>query len=244
MIAGLMLLFTYIVLGAPSGVVLILWAFITGDVRPLYWAAITIVRIGFRLAGVRVIATGREGLPKNTACIFMANHLSNLDPPAFLPQLPGRTSAFIKRGLLKIPILGWGLRIAKFIPVDRSGNVESARESVKAAQEVIAAGIHITTFVEGTRSRDGRLLPFKKGPFYLAMETGAPCVPVSISGTETIMRKGGMKIYPGTVRIVFHTPLDPKRFESREALMLAVRSAIASGLPEWMRESLHAADAR
>jgi 1-acyl-sn-glycerol-3-phosphate acyltransferase len=242
MIAGLILLFTYILLGTPCGVVFITWAFLTGDVRPLYKSAIIIVKTGFRLAGIRVEVTGRDLLPQQKACIFMSNHLSNLDPPAFLPQIPGRTSAFIKKGLLKIPILGWGLRIAKFIPVDRSGNVESARESVKAAQAVIAAGIHITTFVEGTRSKDGHLLPFKKGPFYLAMETGAPCVPVSISGTEALMRKGSMKIYPGTVRIVFHPPIDPHQFESRDELMLAVRSAIASGLPEWM--TLHAADAR
>ena len=97
-------------------------------------------------------------------------------------------------------------------------------------------GLHITTFVEGTRSSDGRLLPFKKGPFYLAMETGAPCVPVSIYGTEKMMSKGSMRVKPGTAHIVFHLPLDPKRYATREELMAAVRAAIASGLPEWMRE--------
>jgi 1-acyl-sn-glycerol-3-phosphate acyltransferase len=66
------------------------------------------------------------------------------------------------------------------------------------------------------------------------METGAPCIPVSLSGTETMMRKGSSKVYPGTARIEFHAPLDPKSFANREELMLAVRSAIASGLPEWM----------
>ena len=69
--------------------------------------------------------------------------------------------------------------------------------------------IHITTFVEGTRSKDGRMLPFKKGPFYLAMETGAPCIPVSICGTETMMAKGSLRIRPGTAHIVFHAPIDP-----------------------------------
>ena len=93
----------------------------------------------------------------------------------------------------------------------------------------------ITTFVEGTRSPDGRLLPFKKGPFYLAMQTGAPCIPVSIYGTETMMAKGSLRIQPGTAHIIFHEPVYPGNFASREDLMQAVRSAIASGLPEWMR---------
>ena len=74
---------------------------------------------------------------------------------------------------------------------------------------VLEKGIHITTFVEGTRSRDGRMLPFKKGPFYLAMEAGAPVVPVSIHGTEHMMSKGSVRVRPGTAYIMFHEPLDP-----------------------------------
>src|SRR5208337_3011737 len=103
------------------------------------------------------------------------------------------------------------------------------------ARRLLAKGIHITTFVEGTRSRDGRLLPFKKGPFYLAMETGAPCLPVSVYGTETLMAKGSFAIRPGTAHFVFHEPLHPGDFSTREELMQAVRASIASGLPEWMR---------
>jgi 1-acyl-sn-glycerol-3-phosphate acyltransferase len=79
------------------------------------------------------------------------------------------------------------------------------------------------------------MLPFKKGPFYLAMETGAPCIPVSIYGTETIMAKGSLRIHPGTAHIVFHAPIYPSDFASREDLLEAVRAAIACGLPEWMR---------
>jgi 1-acyl-sn-glycerol-3-phosphate acyltransferase len=100
---------------------------------------------------------------------------------------------------------------------------------------VLEKGIHITTFVEGTRSPDGRMLPFKKGPFYLAMEAGAPCIPVSIYGTETMMGKGSLRIRPGVAHIVFHAPVYPADFATREELLAAVRDAIASGLPEWMR---------
>jgi 1-acyl-sn-glycerol-3-phosphate acyltransferase len=78
-------------------------------------------------------------------------------------------------------------------------------------------------------------LPFKKGPFYLAMQTGAPCIPVSIYGTETLMAKGSFGIRPGTAHIIFHPPILPGDYATREELMLAVRAAIASGLPEWMR---------
>ncbi len=235
MIASLTLLFTILILGAPTALVCIPWAMITGNVAPLYVASLWIVRLGFRLAGIRVDTSGLELVPEHTACIFMSNHVSNLDPPALLPRIPGRTSAFLKRSLMKIPVLGYGLKLAEFVPVDRDGRVESAMESVEVAKRVLAKGTHITTFVEGTRSRDGRLLPFKKGPFYLAKETGAPCVPISIHGTEGMMAKGSVRVRPGRVYITFHAPIDPNRFGTREELMEAVRVAIASGLPEWMR---------
>ena len=155
--------------------------------------------------------TGLERVPAHTACIFMSNHVSNLDPPALIPRIPGRTSAFLKRSLMKIPLLGYGMKLGDFVPVDRDGRVESAMESVAVARRVLEKGIHITTFVEGTRSRDGRMLPFKKGPFYLAMEAGAPCVPVSIHGTESMMSKGSSRVRPGTAHITFHEPLDPRQ---------------------------------
>ena len=235
MISSLVFLATMIVLGIPSAILFIPWTWITGNVMPLYNATQFMVRAGYRLAGIRVVTEGVERVPPRTACIFMANHVSNLDPPALIPRIPGRTSAFMKRSLMKIPILGTGFRQGEFIAVDRDGSAVSAQESVAAARKLLAKGVHFTTFVEGTRSQDGRLLPFKKGPFYLAMETGAPCIPVSIFGTETMMAKGSLRIRPGTAHIVFHAPVDPANFATREDLLEAVRSAIASGLPEWMR---------
>jgi 1-acyl-sn-glycerol-3-phosphate acyltransferase len=235
MLATLTLLATFLILGIPAALVCIPWAVVTGDANPLYNAAIAIVRLAFRLARIRVEVEGMERVPAHTACIFMANHVSNLDPPVLFPHLPGRTSAFFKRSLMKIPVLGYGMKLGEFVPVDREGRVESAIESVEAARQVLEKGLHITTFVEGTRSRDGRMLPFKKGPFYLAMETGAPVVPISIYGTETMMSKGSTRIRPGTAHIVFHEPIDPHAFAGRDELMEAVRISVASGLPEWMR---------
>jgi 1-acyl-sn-glycerol-3-phosphate acyltransferase len=236
MASSFLLFGTFIVLGFPAAILLLPWAMITGNVMPLYNAARLIVRIGYSLARIRVQIEGRELIPRNTACIFMANHVSNLDPPALIPNIPGRTSAFLKNSLMRIPLLGSGFKLAQFIPVERSGDKESAQESVSAAGTLLAEGVHITTFVEGTRSPDGRLLPFKKGPFYLATETGAPCIPVSIWGTETMMAKGSLRIRPGTAHVIFHPPLYPANYETREDLMISVRLAIASGLPVWMRD--------
>lgn len=235
MLSSLAIVATIVVLAVPVALIFIPWAIITGNVTPLYRASLWIARTALHLGRVRVELTGVENVPSGRACIFMANHVSNLDPPALLPCIPGRTSAFLKRSLMRIPLLGYGFKLGEFIPVDRVGSTTAAIESVRNAQRVIEKGLHITTFVEGTRSRDGRLLPFKKGPFYLAMETGAPCIPVSIHGSESLMAKGSMRIKPGTIHIVFHPPLDPHTFASRDELLLAMRSAIASGLPEWMR---------
>lgn len=235
MIAALLMLATFVALGIPGAIIFYPWAMITGNAAPLFNAARWVMRAGFRMARVRVEVAGRQSIPPRTACIFMANHVSNLDPPALFPYIPGRTSAFLKRELMKIPVLGYGLKLGDFIPVDRDGRIKSAQQSVAAARRVLARGIHITIFVEGTRSPHGRMLPFKKGPFHLAMESGAPCIPVSIYGTETLMGKGRLRIQPGAVHIVFHPPLYPADFATRADLLQAVRAAIASGLPEWMR---------
>jgi 1-acyl-sn-glycerol-3-phosphate acyltransferase len=235
MIPALVLIGTIVALAIPSALIFIPWAVISGNVMPLYRVSNFIVRTSFRLAGIRFETEGLDQLPAGMACIFMANHVSNLDPPTLISRIPGRTAAFSKRSIMQIPALGYAMKLAEFIPVDRDGNATSAQESVAMAQSVLGKGIHITTFVEGTRSKDGRLLPFKKGPFYLAMQTGAPCIPVSIWGTETMMAKGSLRIHPGTAHVVFHAPVYPQDYATREDLLAAVRHSIASGLPEWMQ---------
>ena len=237
MIWTLIFITNMVVLGIPSALLFIPWCWMTGNVLPLYKATRFMLSSSCRLAGVRLQAQGLERVPSNRACIFMSNHVSNLDPPALIALVPGRTSAFMKRSLMNLPILGTGFRQGEFIAVDRTGKPSDAQRSVAAAQRVLAKGVHITTFVEGTRSPDGRMLPFKKGPFFLAKTAGAPCIPVSIHGTETILRKGSLRIHPGAANVIFHPPIDPPAFATREELMRAVRAAIASGLPQWMTEA-------
>jgi 1-acyl-sn-glycerol-3-phosphate acyltransferase len=234
MFSSVTMLVTYVALGLPAGVVGIPWALLTGDIGPLYRWSMHIVRAGVKLARIRIKVEGREHIPARP-CIFMANHVSNLDPPILLPLFPFRTAFFIKRSLLRIPFVGYGMRLAGFIPVERGGRLESARESVLAASKVLASGVNISTFPEGTRSRNGVLLPFKKGPFYLAMESGVPVVPVSIWGSEHMMIKGSLRIRPGTAYVTFHPALFPQQFATREQLSGAVRAEIISSLPEWMQ---------
>jgi 1-acyl-sn-glycerol-3-phosphate acyltransferase len=234
MIPALVLLTSYIVLSIPAALFGLPYTLICGDVSLLYRWGTWILRTSSRLAGLRVIVTGRELVPRDRACIFMTNHLSNLDPPLLLPEIPVRASVFLKRSLMKIPAVGLAMKLADFIPVDRDGRPESARTSVQLAAKVLASGISVLTFVEGTRSPTGRLQSFKKGPFYLAMETGVPVVPISIWGTEAMMKKGSLSIRRGAAHITFHAPLEPANYASREALMRAVRLAMESSLPEWM----------
>src|ERR1700685_3416642 len=235
MIASLLVFVTIVVLTLPARVCLIPFPLRTGNVGPLFAVGSWIARVAIRVAGIRLRIEGRENIPQSRACIFMANHLSNLDAPALISNLPGRTVVFLKRPVMKLPILGYAFKLASFIPVDRDGTVESAQLAVEEAQRVLASGLHVTVFVEGMRSPDGRMQPFKKGSFYLAKDSGAPCIPVSIYGSEKILPVNSKRIYRGVVHIVFHAPIDPANYATREELSEAVRAAIASGLPEWMR---------
>jgi 1-acyl-sn-glycerol-3-phosphate acyltransferase len=163
--------------------------------------------------------------------IFMSNHVSNIDPPLLVPLLPRRVTVMVKKELFKLPILGPAMRMADFIPINRS-NREAAIGSVREAANVVRKGLDLLVFPEGTRSRDGRLLPFKKGSFHLAMDTGVPIVPVTILGTEALLPKGSVLARPGKVSIVFHAPIDPKEFADRDELMEAVTASVKSALPE------------
>jgi 1-acyl-sn-glycerol-3-phosphate acyltransferase len=235
MIASLKIFLCYAVLSPVAALLGFPWTWITGDITFLYRFSMWIAALGVRAAGIEISVDGQENFPAGRACIVMANHVSNLDPPVLLPLIPGRTAVFVKKVLMKIPFIGMGMRMGGFVPVERSGSREAAVESIRRASVVLASGVHITSFTEGTRSRSGTMLPFKKGPFYLAQETGAPIIPVSIYGTEAMMRKGSLAITPGVAHVRFHQPVFAADHPTREALMDAVRGSIAGGLPEWMR---------
>ncbi len=147
------------------------WTFISGDVSLLYRMFMFGAWNGVRLTGVRVQTVGLDKLDPSRTYIFMSNHVSNLDPPITIPLIPRRTSVMVKKELFSVPILGRAMRIGSLVPVDR-GNRDAGIESVRIAKQVVQQGLNMTIYVEGHRSFDGKLLPFKKGPFYLAMECG------------------------------------------------------------------------
>lgn len=214
------------------------WTFITGDISLLYrmftWGAFA----GVRLAGMRVETVGLDKIDTSRSYIFMTNHVSNLDPPIQIPLIPHRTSVMVKKELFKTPILGPVMRLGSLVPVDR-GNRDAGIDAVEAAKKVIGQGINMTIYVEGKRSFDGKMLPFKKGPFYLAMECGVAVIPMTIVGTHEAMPKGRFAIKPGLVKVIFHSAIEPEDFGSREELMEKVRLAIESGLPRefWQEKS-------
>jgi 1-acyl-sn-glycerol-3-phosphate acyltransferase len=210
------------------------WTFISGDIRFLYRIFMIGCWCGIRLAGVRVQTIGLDRLDPARTYIFLSNHTSNLDPPIMIPLIPRRTSVMVKRELFRYPILGRAMRMGSLVPVDRS-NRNAGIEAVEIAKHVVQQGLNMTIYVEGKRSFDGKLLPFKKGSFYLAMECGAPVVPITIAGTHYVMPKNRFAIQPGLVKVIFHSPIEPKDFGGRESLMEKVRAVIESGLPEEYR---------
>jgi 1-acyl-sn-glycerol-3-phosphate acyltransferase len=210
-------------------------SFIMGDVRVLYRLFMWGAWAGVWITGVRVQTIGLDQFDHSRSYIFMTNHVSNIDPPIQIPLIPKRTSVMVKKELFKVPILGHTMRMGSLVPVDRK-NRDAGIEAVRAAKSVIDQALNMVVYVEGKRSFDGKLLPFKKGPFYLAVECGVPVIPVTIVGTHCVMPKGRFAIKRGLVKVIFHPPIEPQDFGDRDRLQEKVRAAIESGLPEEFRQ--------
>jgi 1-acyl-sn-glycerol-3-phosphate acyltransferase len=211
------------VIGPPA----ILVAWLTGRAGHVLWLGIQVERAARRAAGVRCAVEGLEAVKPDQAAVYVINHRSNVDVMAFgviharCPRLVG----LYKAELTKVPVLSAVLRAARFVPVERAHR-EQAIGAVETAVERLRAGDSIVLAPEGTRSRTGELLPFKKGAFVMAIKAQVPVVPVAMMGTEVAMPKGQPFIRPTLVRIRIGTPVPTVGlgFEDREALSNAVRS--------------------
>jgi len=189
-------------------------------------------RLSLALAGSRVHIRGTEHLPDGPA-IFMSNHQSNFDILSLLATLPRQINWIAKKELFDIPVFGPSMRRGGYIPLDRSDG-RKALKSMDNAARIIREGKSVVMFPEGTRSRDTRLLPFKRGGFLLALKADVPVVPVTISGSGRVNPAGRARIYRGTITITLHPPLMPATTSTRASaeteLMDQVRNSIASAL--------------
>lgn len=221
---------------------LVLWTILTGDANFMYHVFVQYgLRIGLRIAGIHVRVEGLENVPPGV-CIFASNHASNLDPVALTPQIPRRIALLAKKEVFRIPVLSKAISLAKLVPVDR-GDSEAAAESVDTAIKYLKEGLSFCVYPEGTRSRDGHLLPFKRGTFVMAIRAGVPVVPVSLAGTQNLMRKGDWRIFPGEVVVKFGPSVDARgyKLEQREELRQRVQDLVAAGLPEDQKPLANAA---
>ncbi len=169
--------------------------------------------------GVRLETRFAAPLPTDRPYVFMANHQSLYDIPALITALPGQTRFLAKRGLFQIPVFGWALKVGGFISIDR-GDRSRAGESFAEAIRELGAGASAVVFPEGTRSGDGKLLPFQRGGFLLALKSGLPIVPVGIHGSREVRAKQSLRIRPGRIIVSCGRPLDSADYGVRDKARL------------------------
>jgi 1-acyl-sn-glycerol-3-phosphate acyltransferase len=185
------------------------------------------VAIGTSLAGIRTQVTGREHLQGGETVVFCCNHQSNIDPPILFQALHPRLHVLFKRELTKLPLLGKAFQIGGFVPIDR-GSREQSMAAIEQAAASLRDGNSFLTFPEGTRSRTGALLPFKRGPFLMALKAQVPVVPVAIQGGSASMQKGSPIVRPTTVSVRIGKPVETRgmNVSDREKLADLVRSRV------------------
>lgn len=225
--AVLVLLWLYML---AAGAIAVPWTLLSGRLSVLYRVGRFGIRALTRLAAVRTTLVAAATIPAGPV-LYMANHQSNLDPPLLIAHLPGEIVFLPKRELFHAPILGGLLRLARFVPIDR-GDRAAAQASLDRAAEVLRAGRPMVVFPEGTRGPEGGLLPFKKGPFFLAEQAGVPVVPVRIDGAGHCLPRGDWRIFPGRVRLTVMPAILPAEWQSapdpREHLSALVRSRLSA----------------
>ena len=216
-----------LVVGTP----LVLFALLTNRAAVLYRAGHLGVKLGLALSGIRTRVEGLEYLQRNRAAVYAVNHASNVEPPILFHALSAlfpRLRIIYKAELHRLPVLGRAFDVAGFVPLQRA-NPEQSLPAIDGAAQALRDGHSFLIFPEGTRSRSGELLPFKKGGFIMALKGEAPVVPVAIAGAREAMRKGSPWIRPVTVTVRFGPPIETVglTMADRDVLVSRVRDEVA-----------------
>jgi 1-acyl-sn-glycerol-3-phosphate acyltransferase len=217
----------YVLLVGPPALVI---ALVLKSPAVLYRVGLAGVRLGLFLSGLRYVVNGGEQVRRERPAVYAVNHASNVEPPilfAALHRLFPRLRVLYKAELRKLPILTTAFDLAGFVPLER-GNRDQSLPAIERAAAALRQGYSFLIFPEGTRSRTGALLPFKKGGFVMALKAQAPIVPVAIKGARLAMRKGSPWIQPVTITVSFGQPVGTAglTMDDRESLITAVRSEV------------------
>ena len=180
------------------------------------------------VGGVNVAVRGLERIDSERNYVYVSNHASMVDIPAILAGIPDQIRVVYKKELEIIPFFGWGLKYGAYIGINR-GHGSEALKSLDEAITRIRHGASVLLYAEGTRTSDGKLQPFKRGAFNLAVKAGVPVVPLTVNGSYSILRKNSFTIKPGAVELVLDAPIEVPRGEAKDAerkLMEDVHAAI------------------
>jgi 1-acyl-sn-glycerol-3-phosphate acyltransferase len=200
--------------------------------QPFITAGKLAMRLSKIILGLKLEVSGIEKIDRKVTYIFMANHLSFLDGPMLFMLIPQPVRVILKKEVLRIPIVGWGMRHVEFVPVDRK-SIRGGKKSIEKASCLMREkGYSFLIFPEGTRSRDGKLQAFRRGGFFLALESQAAIVPITIKGSFEIMPRGSFFVRRGKINVVFHPPVSVQGYtrDNMEVLVEKVRDIIQAAL--------------
>lgn len=210
-----------------------LTAIVSGLINPYSNFTNSIVRFWARsllyIAGIKINVIGLDKIDPKQPYVFMSNHQSTFDIMTCLAVLPGAARFLAKKELFRIPIFAQGMKAVGMIPIDRS-NSKKARASLEKAVEEIKDGVSVIIFPEGTRTRDGKIQPFKKGGFILAIQGGIPIAPMVLTGAMQVMQKKDLHLQKGAITIEFLDPIDTSNYsyDQRNQLIDSIRDKIVA----------------